>query len=297
VDIYDVASNSWTTAELSVPRFYITAVTSGNKVFFAGGKSGIIGDVTERYHSTVDIYDISTNTWSVTNLKEASWGMTAVAFGNKVYFTGGDNFGTVTNKVEVYDIPTNTWSILQLSEAKNYMSVIAFQNKLYFAGGWVNGPVTGSGPFGDPQNFSSKIEIYDIASGSWSYSSLSEAKARISGVSTGGKIFWAGGVTVKGPTCKVEILDGTTQTMSLDYLSDTEGWGPIVRDNKIIYGRWNGKFDVYDLTTATWSIAILPANTVVGNLLLVNNRLYMAGGDKESNGMYVPSGAIYKLEF
>jgi len=36
IDIYDVVSNSWSTAQLKEPRWSITAATVGNKVFFAG---------------------------------------------------------------------------------------------------------------------------------------------------------------------------------------------------------------------------------------------------------------------
>ena len=58
VDIYDMISKTWSTAELSQPRHIMAAVTSGSKIFFAGGYNNGISS------SRVDIYDASTNSWS-----------------------------------------------------------------------------------------------------------------------------------------------------------------------------------------------------------------------------------------
>jgi hypothetical protein len=40
VDIYDVTTNIWTTATLSVGRRGLAGAGSGNKIVFAGGQSG-----------------------------------------------------------------------------------------------------------------------------------------------------------------------------------------------------------------------------------------------------------------
>jgi hypothetical protein len=70
VDIYDMITQKWTTAELSVPRYGMATVVAGNKIFFAGGA---IYDDADNWvsYSAVDIYDVSTNSWSVAALTEA----------------------------------------------------------------------------------------------------------------------------------------------------------------------------------------------------------------------------------
>ena len=40
VDLYNSASGTWSTAQLSVARYYIVATSVGNVAFFAGGFGG-----------------------------------------------------------------------------------------------------------------------------------------------------------------------------------------------------------------------------------------------------------------
>jgi hypothetical protein len=37
VDLYNIATDSWTTAQLSVPRQHLAAASSGNSIMLAGG--------------------------------------------------------------------------------------------------------------------------------------------------------------------------------------------------------------------------------------------------------------------
>jgi hypothetical protein len=67
VDIYNITTNSWLTAELSIARGYTAAVAAGSKVFFGGGE---ISDGTFPTDN-VDIFDVTTNTWTVAHLSTA----------------------------------------------------------------------------------------------------------------------------------------------------------------------------------------------------------------------------------
>jgi hypothetical protein len=127
VDIYDMATNTWSIAELSEARYQMAGIAAGNKIILAGGSSGEIGDVTYRAHAAVDIYDLSTNTWSATIMSEAKAGMAAGTVGNKVLFAGGVGtltvgnttyFGHIKNKVEMYDLLTGEWSVLRCVKRK-----------------------------------------------------------------------------------------------------------------------------------------------------------------------------------
>ncbi|MDZ4706905.1 MAG: hypothetical protein SH818_00770 [Saprospiraceae bacterium] len=40
MDIYNISAQSWSTSELGLGRYGISAVATGNKVFFAGGQNG-----------------------------------------------------------------------------------------------------------------------------------------------------------------------------------------------------------------------------------------------------------------
>jgi hypothetical protein len=134
VDIYDIVTQTWSTAELSVGRYAITIVSAGNKIFFGGGETG---DGTSPVN-TVDIYDVSTNTWSTSKLSTAGHSMAGATVGNKLFFAGGDGGFTGagrSHKVDIYDLATNTWSNTTLSENKELVTAVAANNKIYFAGG------------------------------------------------------------------------------------------------------------------------------------------------------------------
>ncbi len=82
VDIYDISTNKWSTAELSEGRgFGIAAAANGNKIFFAGGEAG---DGTWP-SDVVDIYDVSTNTWTVAHLSLGGDDIAAAAVGTRFF--------------------------------------------------------------------------------------------------------------------------------------------------------------------------------------------------------------------
>ncbi len=101
VDIYDMISKTWSTAELSQPRHIMAVVTSGSKIFFAGGYNNGISS------SRVDIYDASTNSWSIAELSVGRGYIGAASAGNKVLFAGGmnDNYDGV-DVVDIFDVST-----------------------------------------------------------------------------------------------------------------------------------------------------------------------------------------------
>jgi hypothetical protein len=292
VDIYDIATNTWSMGALSVPRIDVTAIASGTKVLFAGGDTGEFGDVTEQYYSAVDIYDLATNTWSVTKLKSDGTQLSAAATDSKVFFAGGiyhfsnGNGGWaagMSDLVEMYDIGSGTWTETKMSEAKVGLAAATLDNKVYFAGGHLGG-----------YNMSDKIEIYDIATGRWSHARLTEGKYGIAGNSFGNKLYWAGGVTPHGLTCKVEIHDESVNSRAIANLSLEYSWhSAAVQNNKLIYFKPNRELDIYDVTTNSWSVGVLPQGLPYGFLVSTNNTPYLATGF-DNTGILYPQ--IYKLE-
>jgi hypothetical protein len=291
VDIYDIITQTWSTGELSEWRSDIAAVAAGNKIFFAGGRLG--DGAFDNLYSTVDIYDASTNIWSVASLSEPRAYIAAAAVGNKVFFAGGEkdwNYNT-SNKVDIYDLTTNTWSTAILSEPRAYISAVTVNNKIYFAGGNIEDRW-----YANPSN---RIDIYDNVSNSWSTSSLSEPMGFLTGSAVSDKIYWSAG-------CKVEIKNVSTWNSSITYLFKPRSWwviddgqNAVVKNNKIVFftrgsfATGDNKFDIYDITTNTWSIGVLPVNVDWSSIISVNNTIYLAGG--WING--VLSNQVWKLEF
>jgi len=299
VDIYDIASNSWSTAELSIGRLYgMVAVASGSKVFFAGGE---ISDGTYPT-DVVDVYDVSTNTWTANRLSRAGVDMAATTVGDKVLFAGGEggfSGGNARSKrVDIYNLSTNTWTTAELSENKNKgHNAVTVNNKVYIAGGE---------SWGNP-NVSNKIDIYDNTTNAWSTATMQEAKSQFAGIVAGNKIYWGGGFTTgRTQTCSVEIKDVNSGSSTIQYLYRPTEWShAIVKDNKIVFfgGHRNStnanstydfsKFDIYDIATNSWSIGVIPMNFSAASVIAVNNVIYIAGG--VVNGAL--SSQVYKLEF
>lgn len=290
IDIYDIVTNTFSTAELPRVRFDISAAANGNKIFFAGGDD------------IVDIYDVASGSWSFARLTEPRVNITATTIGNKVFFAGGysDNTGYARTTTDIYDLSTNSWSVYQLSEARESPSVVIIDNKIYFAGGSLDGGWL----------VSSRIDIYDNGSNSWSTSSLMKPRFAMAAITAGNKIYWAGGAQGEpwNPSCNVEIRDVTTQTSSTASLfipgiwTASSGTNAVIRNNRIAFIRlqagifghsYSDKFDIYNINNNSWSIGVLPHLISGASIISVNNIIYIAGGLVDG----VLSDKVWKLEF
>jgi hypothetical protein len=315
VDIYDISTQGWSTAELSAPRWNIATVTAGTKVFFAGGvyyddgDNGISTDV-------VDIYDASTNQWSTAQLSDARHSIAAATIGDKVFFAGGQagDYIYMSDKVDVYNLTTNSWSTTVLSQPRQYITAVTANNKIYFAGGQSGYNILSNTML--EAVASNRIDIYDHFSNSWSIGSLEEARYLLTGINHDNKIFWAGGwktnsstLAIENFSCKVEIKDLSTQNTSITYLNQPRsyfvngGQNAVVKNNKIVF--FNGsrylysldpnknKFDIFDPTNNTWSVGVLPVTIEGASIISVNNTIYVAGG--MVNGVF--TNQVLRLEF
>ena len=75
-----------------------------NKIYVTGGWDGT------QYISSVDCYDLDTNTWTqMANMNIARSGHSLVSLHGRLYAIGGD----WVDDVEVYDPYSNTWTTLQ----------------------------------------------------------------------------------------------------------------------------------------------------------------------------------------
>ncbi|HEY0679826.1 MAG TPA: PKD domain-containing protein [Chitinophagaceae bacterium] len=307
VDIYDVITNSWSSAELCTGRQFIGTVAAGNKVFFAGGETG---DGTWPVDS-VDIYDVADNTWTVSHLSAPGNNIAAAAVGNKVVFAGGDG-GIVSwarhTRVDILDMVSNTWSTATLSEEKRGGHVaITAGNKIYFAGGETM-IVHGSNTWENNWAASNVLDIYDPSNNSWSTGTMAEGKLGFGGTRVDDKMIFAGGRSGSFPSvnlsCNVEIKNLSTGVSTVSQLFDAADWwvyggqNIVVKNNKVIFCRANAstrdKFDIYDIGTNSWSIGVLPMSLPASaSIIAVNNTIYVAGGIV--NGSF--TNQVWKLEF
>ena len=305
VDIYDISTGTWDIAQLSQARQDMGVAVLGNKIFFAGGIIPKVGPPHGCYitncgdtrRSEIDIYDASTNTWSTSQLNNVRIPAGASA-GNKVVFAGDDEY--FTTGIDIYNAGSNSWSTSSLSTGRQIYQPAVAGNKIFFGGGSSRMYCVNDG------DLYKQIDIYDATSNTWTLDSLSMLRGLNGAISANNKIYWAGGfvgdpgATDFNITNSVEIRDLATNTTSFDCLSEAKAQLTAVRkDNKIIFfggvyfGISNSRFDIYDLTTNSWSIGVLPQNILNPSIISYNNILYVAGGSV--NG--VLSNQVWKLEF
>jgi hypothetical protein len=284
LDIYDPTLNTWSTADqnLSQPSLTTapTVVGVGNKVLFAGGEIGQLLP-----SAVVDIYDVSTNTWTVSHLSTPGMFFSTATCGNKVFFAGG--FENAPGNVDIYDATTGSWSTASLSAPRYGVTAFSGNNKVYFTGG--NGP-------------SNVIDIYDNATNTWSTSTMQLSRVNHTGVSVNDILYLAGGNNPYNPTiCSVETLNTMTGDRTLMNLFGPAAWQTyygqkaVLKDNKIIFLRQHGgpdanRFDIYDIQSHTWAIGVLPQPIPEGSdAISINNTIYIAGGSQNAQ--------VWKLEF
>ena len=280
VDIYDINTQTWSTAELSQARYNIAVVAAGNKIVFAGGQTAT-GRTTR-----MDIYDVATNNWTTAELPETynivSSGIVTVSLGNKIFFAGSTDSGTMSNHVDIYDASLNAWSTATLSEARNNIVANAAGTKVLFAGGWNAAS-------------SNRVDIYDTATHIWSTASLSQAITITASATVGDTIFFlrsVGGYDDSGYSDNYDMYDASSGNWSVaslakfDFLATrpTRFVGAATSGNFAFFAPDNlHNFIIHNSNTGAWSMSsdVIPfdENDV---FVTANKQIYMADG----SGLY-----------
>jgi hypothetical protein len=87
-----------TAATLSQARSHLAATSSGELVFFGGGRSST-GQASDR----VDIYNVTSGSWTTSTLSIAREQLAATSSQNLVFFDGGLNYPTYFDRVDIYN--------------------------------------------------------------------------------------------------------------------------------------------------------------------------------------------------
>lgn len=145
IDVYDPATNTWSTDNMVEGKYAHAAVAAGSKIFWAGGFTGAYANASIDTSCVVEIKDVVTGQSTVQQLSApAVWiqnnGRYSVVQDNKVIFyrSGGGDQG----QFDIYDTATNRWSVGVLPTPIVEASIIAVSGTVYLAGGWMNGALS-----------------------------------------------------------------------------------------------------------------------------------------------------------
>jgi len=210
VDIYNVNTNTWSIQYLSVNRSgsAATSLDKENLVFFAGGYITVNLGNPETTTNRIDIYNATSNTWSISSLFFKNTYIFAVSLNSYgLAFMGGGFQKTLS----IYNSSSNSWFTASISLDVNFGASISLESYglVMFAGGATQQNI-----------YSSTVDIYDAKTNSWSKSYLSAARAAIGGAGLDkyGLVFFAGGIDSSQQYNLIDILDVKTMTWSVSYL-------------------------------------------------------------------------------
>ncbi|MEW6757680.1 MAG: kelch repeat-containing protein [Acidobacteriota bacterium] len=151
LDIYDIASDTWSTgADMPGARYWTDAVEIGGKIYVAGGYS-------TSGQSSLYIYDVATNTWSTgASLPASRYSYAGVAHGGLYYVIGGYTT-TYSNNILAYDPVANSWNsaLPNMTTGRRYHAAGVMGGRIYVVGGY-------------NASYLDSVEIFDPAAGTWS---------------------------------------------------------------------------------------------------------------------------------
>src|SRR5579863_443154 len=180
-----------------------------------------------------------------------------------------------------------------LSQARISMVTASVATKILFAGGLFNG-----------YTISTRVDLYDFVSKTWSMAELSQARDDLAVAEGGNMILFAGGysdvLTDVLYFTRVDMYNALTNTWSTAELSQgradiaaaTLGDQVFFAGGYYYYNNgdyYSNRVDIYNLTTQTWSTDSLSEGRAGVSAVQVGNKIYFAGG-------YTGSGASDKID-
>ncbi|MBV9173709.1 MAG: hypothetical protein JOZ81_26895 [Chloroflexi bacterium] len=300
VDIYDDSTQTWSTAQLSQARESVASASVGQLALFAGGAPSA-----ETVSDAVDIYDDSTGQWSTARLSQARSRVAAATVGNQVLFVGGGTYTdspahqtavdsvdifdagtrqwrtarlsqtpdvpprmvTVGNTLlvvlkkalDVYDAPSGRWSTVQLPDARENAAIAVVGTRVLIIGGGTD--------VGGRYVASDAVDAFDVGTGSWTNSHLSQPRGLTPRVATvADKVLVVGGeINPDQPIGVVDIYDAPTDSWSAAPLSEprtsivagTVGTQALLAGGSLGFRQPSATVDIYDASTDQWSTASL----------------------------------------
>jgi len=281
IDIYDMGSETWTSATLAVNRQFTFAEGIGDKMYFAGYTQTAAPD-----QDLVEVYDSNTGEWSSIEMP-GIFGATSVTSVDDllILVKGG--------QVRMYNTITGTWSEGVLSKDRILANAVGCNGKIAFAGG---GSFVGG--------LTDVVDIYDVATDTWSTKNMSAGKNGMEGVCLINKIYYVGGsLGFSGESFVIEIYDTeTTDMFTMDMVQDKKDLGVAATDKNlyIIGGRDDENSDflteveIINGTTGERTLDNISSARARISAFAVGNTVFAAGGFDEDSSAYITKIDIFK---
>jgi uncharacterized protein (TIGR03437 family) len=204
--VYDIASNTWTTAAAPPADLYLYALVADearNVLYQIGGIEFASGDVSRK----VWMYAPQTNQWSeMPALTNARWGHEAALIAGKLYVCGGFSDGGGVTSTEAYDFSAQRWMTLANMNAPRRYAVNGLARSADGRAFWL--VAAGENPTG-PTPYAN-AEAYDLAANQWfpldASFNLSAVRTATAGTAANGFLFAVAGNNSANNVATVERL-------------------------------------------------------------------------------------------
>jgi RNA polymerase sigma factor (sigma-70 family) len=188
VEEYDPQTDTWTQkTDMPTPRVCPSASVVDGKIYLIGGATRFVLDIgaaEKDMLSTVEMYDPSTDTWTIkSDMPVKMFGATSVVDG-KIYAVGGDS-------LVVYDPVADSWvEKAHMPTPRMLLATIVINNRIYAIGG--------TEPFVHPWLGMNTVEEYDPETDTWvGRADMSGIRLGLSTTVIDGKIYAVGGATTQ----------------------------------------------------------------------------------------------------
>ncbi len=191
VEVYDPATNTWSTAPpLPTNRHHCAAVSVDGILYVIGGYTNTTWKSWNPTNITL-AYDPISNEWTERAPMIVGRGEhSAVVYDGKIYVTGGNKqLGSVTPVVEVYDPSADSWTEVasMITPRHHHASAVVDDTLIYVVGGR-------QGFWGDPYTMISTVEAYAPASDTWyTITDMPNPRGGLSATGIDGKLYIFGG--------------------------------------------------------------------------------------------------------
>ncbi|MBA3570269.1 MAG: hypothetical protein H0W28_13260, partial [Pyrinomonadaceae bacterium] len=216
-----------------------------------GGKLYLIGGLGGGSAGRVQIYNPSTNSWTLGAPAPYAGGAVSIgAMGGKIYIAGGIVGTSTVNTAAVYDAATDTWKALaQMPAGRNHAAGGSDGKKLFVFGGRTGGNTVSTG--------ADSVQVYDPATNTWAWngqagSTIPALPQRRGGM--GKAVFFQG---------EFYVMGGETTSSGTGQVSGN------------VYNR----VDVYNPVSKTWRLETAMPTARHGIFpVAANGKIWVAGG-------------------
>jgi hypothetical protein len=150
VEIFDANTRTWSIERLSEPRAFPACAVLNDLVFFAGknikfiffsltkkgGGDDFLAANDPLYNVTdiVDIFNVTSKTWSTTRLTHPRTYVSAVSIQDIVMFAGGFDGNLPVTRIDIFNYTSQSWSTAETSQARDSIASARIRDIVLLSG-------------------------------------------------------------------------------------------------------------------------------------------------------------------